>query len=262
MNLLSDRIGVEIDANRSDPLESVIRKRMNACGIRSVSRYSELASSNNDEFGRLVDLVTNNLSKFFRNRAQLRSVAELVVPELTGGVAGRALKVWVIGCATGEEPYSVGMVLSEAAGGTMDFVITASDVSRGALETARRGLYAERQVADIPPELRSRYLTVQENGFRVANALRDRVDFMEHNVTMGPAVRDADMVLCRNVLIYLSGEARRKAMKSIRESLADGGFLLVGNSESLARESGFSSIVTEGGRVYRRPCPARGRTLP
>ncbi len=227
-------------------------RRMDACGINSAVAYRERIDDDGAETSRLVDAVTNNLSRFLRNRDQLQAITNVIGPEFLGR---RTISVWVAGCATGEEPYSLAMALADSLPESTAFHITATDISRRALKTARAGAYSTRQARALPKSVGTRLFAGDDGRMHVSDSLRRRVSFVEHNVTAAAIVRGADLVLCRNVLTYLAPQARRSAIRTLRESIADGGFLFIGNSETLPRGSGFKSIVTPWARVYRRRCP-------
>ena len=255
-DFLTERFGLAFEEHRHHYLDSALAGRMEDCGINSAVAYRRRIENDDAEVRRLADAVTNNLSRFFRNPGQLQAVTNFIVPELHRGRndARRAISVWVAGCATGEEPYSLAMTLADSLPESTEFHITATDISRRALKIARAGTYSPRRARAVPESLRSRYFSNGEGMFRVSDSLRQRVSFVEHNLIEAPIVRGADLVLCRNVLTYFASAARRLAIHTLRESIADGGFLIIGNSETLPRRSGFNAIVTPWARVYRRPC--------
>ncbi|MBU8914397.1 MAG: protein-glutamate O-methyltransferase CheR [Spirochaetales bacterium] len=251
-DLLTERFGLAFEEHRHRFLESGLAGRMEDCGIDSAAAYRRRIENDGDELSRLIDAVTNNLSRFFRNRGQLQAVTDFIVPEFTGG---RAISVWVAGCATGEEPYSLAMTLADSLPESADFHITATDISRRALKIALAGTYSPRRARAVSESARTRYFSDDNGRLSVSASLRRRVSFVEHNVIEAPVVHDADLVLCRNVLTYLAPQARRAAIRTLRESIAAGGFLIIGNSETLPRGSGFNAITTPPARIYRRPCP-------
>ena len=255
-DFLVERFGLGFENHRHRFLDSALAGRMENCGIDSAVAYRRRIENDDAEVNRLADAVTNNLSRFFRNPGQLQAVTDFIIPALHRGRddSRRAISVWVAGCATGEEPYSLAMTLADSLPESTKFHITATDISRRALKIARAGTYSPRRARAVPEPLRSRYISNGEGMFRVSDSLRRRVSFVEHNVIEAPIVRGVDLVLCRNVLTYLASAARQLAIRTLRESIADGGFLIIGNSETLPRRSGFSAVVTPWARVYRRPC--------
>ena len=262
-SLLMDHFGLEFEEHRHNVLDGAISGRMEVCKIDSAAAYRRVLENNGAELDMLVDSVTNNLSRFFRNADQLRAITNFVVPELDADECGgarprgqRDLSVWVAGCATGEEPYSLAMVLTDNLPESRGFHITATDISNRALDIARAGVYATTRTRGVPNSIRTRHFVDDGRRLAISELLRRRVSFVQHNLIESPLVHDADIILCRNVLTYLAASARQSAVRRLRESISDGGFLLIGNSETLPRRSGFDSIVTAWARLYRRPCPA------
>ncbi|MEE8440959.1 MAG: protein-glutamate O-methyltransferase CheR [Spirochaetia bacterium] len=250
-DFLVERFGLAFEEHRHRFLDSALAGRMEDCRIDSAAAYRGRIEDDGVELSRFVDAVTNNLSRFLRNRDQLQAVANFIVPEFVGR---RAISVWVAGCSTGEEAYSLAMTLADSLPESTEFHITATDISRRALKTARAGAYSTRHARALPESVRTRLFAGGNGRLYVSDSLRRRVSFVEHNVIAAPIVRGADLVLCRNVLTYLAPQARRSAIRTLWESTGGGGFLFIGNSETLPRGSGFNSLVTPWARVYRRPC--------
>jgi chemotaxis protein methyltransferase CheR len=270
--LLMDHFGLEFEEHRHNVLDAAVSRRMKECNIDSAAAYERRLEHDSTELGKLVDAATNNLSRFFRNADQLRAITEFIVPQLNnrGGSGARGsrsgndnpLSIWVAGCATGEEPYSLAMTLADVLPELRQFHITATDISRRSLDIARTGAYSPARMNGVPPATRARCFTEEEGQSVVSEQMRRRISFVEHNLMKPPPVHDADVVLCRNVLTYLAPTARRVAVRRLRDAMRDDGFLLLGNSESLPRQSGFTSVSAPWARVYRRSCPPQVRTLP
>jgi len=251
-DFLTARYGLAFEEHRHRFLDSALAGRMEDCGINSAAAYRHRIENDGEELSRLVDAVTNNLSRFFRNRGQLQTVTDFILPELIGG---RAISVWVAGCATGEEPYSLAVTLADSLPESAEFHITATDISRRALKIARAGTYSPRRARAVSESVRTRYFSDDNGRLSVSDSLRRRVSFVEHNVIETSIVRNVDLVLCRNVLTYLAPQACRLAIRTLRDSITEGGFLIIGNSETLPRGSGFTAITRPPARIYRRPCP-------
>lgn len=254
---LASRFGIGFARDRVRLLERAILRRMTAVGTEDPESYCRRIETDDDELSRLVDRVTNNLSRFFRNPEQLAAITDLLAyrARAASGSAGTdTVRVWVAGCSTGEEPYTLAMVLHGAFGDHTPIHITATDISRRALGTARSGSYRAAQARSLPVPLRDRYVETDRGSFRIGAAARERVTFRRHSLTDGPAIEHADLVVCRNVLTYLTREARRVAVRSARRALRDDGWLVIGRSESLPRGSGFVFAGSPALRIYRRTC--------
>lgn len=254
---LASRLGIEFARDRGRLLERAISRRMAAAGTEDPGTYCRQIEADDVELGRLADLVTNNLSRFFRNPEQLAAITDLLAHRAQGGpesTGKERLRVWVAGCSTGEEPYTLAMVLLSTLGEHTPIHITATDISRRALGSARAGSYPSDQARNLPASLRDRYLETNRESIRIAAAARERVSFHWHSLPDGPAIDNADLVVCRNVLTYLTPDARKKAVRSARLALRDGGYLMIGRSESLPRGSEFEFVGDPALRIYRRTC--------
>ena len=217
-------------------------------------RYLESLTRDNGELERLLDSVPMNLTRFFRNAKQLEALRRAIVQGLAEGRADdpAPLRVWSAGCSSGEEPYTLAMVLREALPADRTVEITATDLSLASLAVGRSGVYGERSVDRVPPRYRTRYFTRCPGGLRVCDSIRSMVRFEHHNLIHDAGYHDVDVVVCRNVLVYFDAAVRRAVVARFRTALRPGGFLLVGRSESLAGiRAGFESIGTEEGRIYR-----------
>jgi len=190
------------------------------------------------EFDQIYDLVTTKETYFFREPAQLAAFVEEIVPDVLSRKTVRKLRVWSAGCSTGEEPYSIAMLLQESrffdrAG----FEIFASDLSQQVLVRARKGQYREAAFRATDPTLRDKYFTREADGsWRIGDEIRNRVSFGRLNLYDEPRVSllgTVDVIFCRNVIIYFDDSSKRTVINSFYNRLADGGYLLLGHSESL-----------------------------
>ncbi|MBV9493180.1 MAG: protein-glutamate O-methyltransferase CheR [Acidobacteria bacterium] len=190
------------------------------------------------EFDHIYDLVTTNETYFFREPAQLTAFTEEIVPDLLARKTVKKIRIWSAGCSSGEEPYSLAMLLQEAGlynQGT--FEIFASDINQQVLAKARKGVYRENAFRATTPELRERYFTRQDdNTWRISDEIRNRVSFGRLNLYDEARVSllgHLDVVFCRNVIIYFDDASKRIVVTNFYNRLVDGGYLLLGHSESL-----------------------------
>lgn len=265
--LLSRAAGLVFDESRRESLAYSITERLRATGQTSVSAYLDLVQQpGSAERQELLDEVTIQETHFFRNPPQVRALRAHVVPELVRAAAAgnRRLRIWSAGCSTGEEPYTVAMLLREllpvSAG--WDVQVVATDVSATALEAARAGVYGARSVQLATPEERARFFTERPDGrFEVRPEIRELVTFTHHNLVTDPLPFAADdrldLVLCRNVTIYFSRETTRALVSQLHAGLRDGGYLFLGHSETLWQISDEFRLVALGSGdsaayVYRR----------
>ena len=190
------------------------------------------------EFDEIYDLVTTKETYFFREPAQLAAFVDEIVPDVLSRKTVRKIRVWSAGCSTGEEPYSIAMLLQESryfdrAG----FEIFASDLSQQVLVRARKGQYRETAFRATDPTLRDKYFTRQPDGsWRIRDEIRNRVSFGRLNLYDEPRVAllgTVDVIFCRNVIIYFDDSSKRTVINNFYNRLTEGGYLLLGHSESL-----------------------------
>jgi len=190
------------------------------------------------EFDEIYDLVTTKETYFFREPAQLAAFVDEIVPDVLSRKTVRKIRVWSAGCSTGEEPYSIAMLLQESryfdrAG----FEIFASDLSQQVLVRARKGQYRETAFRATDPTLRDKYFTREPDGsWRIRDEIRNRVSFGRLNLYDEPRVAllgTVDVIFCRNVIIYFDDSSKRTVINNFYNRLTDGGYLLLGHSESL-----------------------------
>jgi len=190
------------------------------------------------EFDEIYDLVTTKETYFFREPAQLAAFVDEIVPDVLSRKTVRKIRVWSAGCSTGEEPYSIAMLLQESryfdrAG----FEIFASDLSQQVLVRARKGQYRETAFRATDPTLRDKYFTREPDGsWRIRDEIRNRVSFGRLNLYDEPRVAllgTVDVIFCRNVIIYFDDSSKRTVINNFYNRLTEGGYLLLGHSESL-----------------------------
>lgn len=190
------------------------------------------------EFDQIYDLVTTNETYFFREPAQLSAFTDEIVPDLLSRKTVKKIRIWSAGCSSGEEPYSLAMLLQEA--GWYDhaaFEIFASDINQAVLAKARKGQYRESAFRATSPAMREKYFTRFDDGtWRVRDEIRNRISFGRLNLYDEARVSllgHLDVVFCRNVIIYFDDSSKKVVVTNFYNRLIDGGYLLLGHSESL-----------------------------
>ena len=271
---LRDQAGLEFDAARRAGLAAVVADRLRSSGAPSVPAYlaSLAGESGAHERQRLLDAVTVQETHFFRNPPQMEVLRRRVLPELLRRAAGRnrPLTIWSAGCSTGEEPYTLAMLLLELApgtGGRAPARVVGTDVSAEALRAAGRATYTGRSVDAMPALVRDRWMEKRPGGsLGVRDEVRRLVDLRLHNLVSDPApfaAGEVDLVVCRNVTIYFGRDTTRLLMGRFHDVLAEGGYLLLGHSETLWQVSDAFTLVPVGDAfVYRRTHQTRRRTVP
>ena len=210
------------------------------------------------EFDQIYDMVTTNETYFFREPAQLTAFVEEVVPDILSRKTFKKIRIWSAGCSSGEEPYSLAMLLQEA--GYYEhasFEIFASDISQQVLSKARRGHYRETAFRATDPSIRDKYFTRQpDNSWHLHDDVRNRVSFGRLNLYDEPRVSllgRLDVIFCRNVIIYFDDTSKRVVVNNFYNRLSEGGYLLLGHSESLiSLSTQFKLRHLKNDMVYQR----------
>jgi len=277
-SLLHDAAGLSFDETRRESLGYSVAERMSATKAESVAAYLALLSGpeGGGERQALLDEVTIPETHFFRNPPQIRALRRYVLPELLRQAApSKRLRVWSAGCSTGEEAYSIAILIRELlpASAGWDVKVLATDVSTRALEGGRAARYGERAfvMTDALDLARWFVLDTTTGSWVVRDEIRDLVDFRHHNlVNEAPPFDpdDVDLILCRNVTIYFDRDTTRRLMKRLHGQLRDGGYLFLGHAETLWQISDDFALVSLGDAfVYRRldkepESPERRAVLP
>jgi two-component system CheB/CheR fusion protein len=261
--VVAERRGIDFRDYRPDTLRNRLRSRMQAAGCVDLATYHARLIADREEIDRLVESLVVPVTEFFRDAWVFDELAARVLPELP--TPSGILRAWVVGTATGEEAYTVAMVLAEAAARQRGrgFEVLASDLDQRSLEVARKGLYSGGAVQAVPPELRKLYFRSEgKDGWRVVEPIRGRVHFAQHDLMgtrLAPTeaiVAAFDLVFCRNVLLYFDPSLRAKAVDRLAAVLEPGGALVIGVTEAPPEDSTAQFTpypgVRPGAGVFRR----------
>jgi two-component system CheB/CheR fusion protein len=259
--VLRDRTTFDFRSYKRSTLERRIGRRMGLKHSECVADYAQLLRQDSTEVAALCDDLLISVTSFFRDPEAWRILQEQVVrPLVARKKANAAFRVWVPGCATGEEAYSIAMLLideREAAAKSFPIQIFASDVDAGALEVGRAGLYSEGIVAAVPAARRRRFFIDEKHGSRVGKELRESVVFARQNLLADPPFSRVDLICCRNLLMYLEPEAQRRIFSLLHFALVEGGHLLLGTAETIGQQQDLFAVVSKHWRIYRRIGPTR-----
>nr|PZN37767.1 MAG: chemotaxis protein CheR [Bacillota bacterium] len=234
--------GIDLDLYKGTQLERRLQALLRRVGVPDLVRYARMLREDSQRVQEFRDFLTINVTEFFRNPDKFRELKESILPDLLA--RSPRLRIWSAGCSTGAEPYSVAIILDEL-GAASRAEILASDIDERALDQARLGIYSEREMKEVDPVRRRRYFVPTGDGWQVVPAIRRRVRFWAMNLLADPFPEACDLILCRNVVIYFSEEAKDQLYRRFRAALKPGGVLFVGGTESLlrARELGFAPIT-------------------
>ena len=243
-----------------------IRARMQQVHADSFQAYIVYLDRHADEHVALFNTILINVTAFFRDPDAWKVLAEDIVPRLIDETAdSRNLRIWSTGCSSGEEAYSLAILLSEHLGdraNALNIKIYATDVDEDALQAARQGLYRVEQLRDMPAALLDRYFTREGQTYRVRRDLRRWVIFGRHNVAQDPPLSHIDLLVCRNVLIYFSAELQDRILARFHYAVRDGGFLFLGRSESLLARSRWFAPYHVKWRIFQRTTAPAATPIP
>ncbi len=251
------RTAHEVDFTHYKPttVERRIRRRMTLHRTESLQDYIKILEDNPAEVEQLYGDILIRVTGFFRDAQVFEILRRDIFPRLLADRDnGNPLRVWVPGCATGEEAYSLAMAIMETAGAgfASPVQIFATDVSEIAIDYARSGIYPETVLGEISPERMRRFFTKMENGYRVAKAVRDCCVFARQNLTKDPPFSNIDLISCRNVMIYLGSMLQRKVMAIFHYALRPDGYLLLGSSETIGNFSELFSAADRKHKIYQK----------
>ena len=215
--------------------EKQMRRRIDTIatkhGCSNYDEYIRVLKTDKDKFEAFVNFLTINVSEFYRNPDQWKLMDENVIPKLIKQ-HGKNLHVWSAACSTGDEPYSLVMALSKHIP-LSNIHITATDLDKQVLQKAQVGLYNEKSIANVPPEFKRKYFKQIGKSFQISDEIKRCVTFKEHNLLKDTYPGNLDLVVCRNVLIYFTEEAKDRIYKGISQSLKKDGVLFVGSTEQI-----------------------------
>jgi chemotaxis methyl-accepting protein methylase len=249
--------GFGFDAYKESCLKRRVAVRMRASGVSSYEEYADLLDRDAAEYERLLDTLTINVTKFYRNRETWDVISSSVLPSLWERRAGH-VRCWSAGCASGEEPYTIGILISEVAQKSPATVglasIDATDFDRRSLERAGRGEYNETAFEEMPDELVRRYFS-GASPKTIRPEVRSMVRFLRHDITREPAPAPPyDLIICRNVLIYFDRDTQHRLVSQFIGDLNQDGYLVLGRAETLFGEARTQLQLEDAReRIYRRP---------
>lgn len=256
LEILYARTRVDFSEYKQSTVNRRIERRMVALGIEDIDAYTQHCRENPQAVDDLFKELLISVTRFFRDRSEFDQL-EKHLPELIEKCDHKPLRVWISGCATGEEAYSIAILLSEALGGPKidlsDHVqIYATDIDRDALAVARRGVYSESALNDLPKGLADKYFIRENDTIRAIENLRSAILFSEHNVCHAPPFQRIDLLCCRNLLIYFGVALQRKVMTRFNYSMTDSSLLFLGTAENV---SGSDELFSQHGaamHIYRK----------
>lgn len=251
--------GLALEAYKDKCIRRRIAVRMRACGVHTYADYLAFLERTPGEYDRLRDTLTINVTRFFRNPETWAALRRSIIPELCQPNRGE-LRAWSAGCSSGEEPYTLAMVVADHLDRTgrgedlRRLAVDATDVDRESLDRARRATYGRSSLSETPADMLQRYFRPAGDERQVVPRVRDRVRVRAHDLSREPPPgRDYDLIVCRNVVIYFDRPMQERLFSTFADALAPGGILVLGKVETIfgpARER--LVLLDPRERVYRR----------
>jgi len=264
-DLIYKKTGLFFEEKKIYFVKKRVNKRMEEGGFNDFSTYYKFLlfdSNKEDELQKLIELLTTNETYFFREFEQLQSFAEHCLPEVCEKKEKNKdynLRIWSAGCSTGEEPYTLSIILLEMLDNPYLWKkeIIATDIDTMALEKAKRGVYGYRSIKNVPEDYFAKYFVNNGDEYRIKLTAKSIVKFAKINLYDDNEIRklkNFDFIFCRNVLIYFNDISRKKVVNYFYEALNPGGYIFLGHSESMSRISSAFRIKRKGGFiVYQKP---------
>ena len=266
LNLINKETGVDFSHYKMPTIKRRILRRMFLYKIKTLKEYAKLLTSKNEEINILYQDLLINVTCFFRDTDAHKYLKSTLLPRLLKSkTADETLRIWIPACSTGEEAYSIAMTILELKTELdlhVNVQIFASDLSKMAITKARIGEYALSQLESIPGNLLQRFYTKTGNNYRIAKTVREMCVFTQHNILRDPPFSRVDLISCCNLLIYLDAAAQKKAIATFHYALSDGGYLILGKSETTGASSHLFSAVNSKLKIYARKKNSGPRKLP
>jgi two-component system CheB/CheR fusion protein len=255
ISIIRDKKGTDFYNYKKNTLIRRLEKRISINQFVSLDDYIHFLQYDSNEINLLYKELLIGVTSFFREKEAYARLQEVVLPKIFHSEGARPrIRIWCIGCSTGEEAYSLAILCKEymeANHLNADIKLFATDIDNDSIEIAGAGIYPASIASDVPAERLSKYFTTTEKGLQVNEAIRRMVVFARHDILQDPPFSKIDLISCRNMLIYFNTEAQRKVLAKLYYSLQDKGFLLLGTSESIGNlTEGFATIDTKW-KIYQ-----------
>ncbi len=252
--LLKEAYGIDFSCYKAGTIQRRISRRQALLGINTTEAYIDKVEQDSKELEKLHQDLLISVTRFFRDQEAFDQLSKEVIPRIVRNHYNGIIRVWVVGCATGEEAYSLAMLFDEEIRrqqAPAELKLFATDAHRESLRIASRGIYGEEQISGLSAERRERYFQPQGNKFQVSKALRGMIVFAPHNLIRDAPFTQLALISCRNLLIYLRPAAQHKSLRMFNFALAPRGFLFLGPSETPGEVTEFEPVDRRW-RIYRK----------
>ncbi len=254
--LIYKESGITFSTTNRAILESRLKEKLRSMQLEKVMDYYNLITHDAEEKKNLLDSVTTNLTRFFRNMPHFEAMEHFVIPELVKAKRAKGknkIKIWSAGCSTGEEPYTIAMLMKKHLPPNFTAEIIASDLSLKCLLVGKTGFYQDSKVTGIPDDYLRMYLDKVDNGYQIKSEIMNMINFDYHNLKNDSKHTDFDIVFCRNVIIYFDEAAQKDVIDRFWRAMSPEAYLFIGHSESLfGMNTKFEFIKTDWACFYKK----------
>lgn len=234
-----DLTKIDLNAYKEKQMKRRIDTLITKHRVKGYENYVQVLKTDKARFEEFVNYLTINVSEFYRNPEQWVFLDQEIIPDLISKF-GKNLKIWSAACSTGDEPYSLVMAFSKHIP-LNQIKIYATDLDKQVIEKARMGLYTEKSIVAVPADLKKKYFTKVGPSYQISEEIKSRVEFKEHNLLKDAYPSNYHLIVCRNVLIYFTEEAKDEIFRKFQQALTKGGMLFIGSTEQIMnyKEVGF-----------------------
>ncbi len=254
-SMLSRHTGTDFSNYKSATLQRRLAKRLAILNLETIEEYIPVLEKNPRELDEMFNMILIGVTTFFRDTDAFKALEKLLQEMLQSKSSQEAIRVWVPGCSTGEEAYSIAILLSELLKdhtNQFSIQIFATDIDEKALAKARKGIYSEASLEQVPKSLISQYFTKTGNNYELSKAVRSLVLFSKHDLTSNPPFLKLDLISCRNLLIYFNASLQQQIIPIFHYALRQGGYLFLGKSESVGHFSDLFAAIDARNKVFQR----------
>ncbi|WP_084157532.1 CheR family methyltransferase [Oceanobacillus manasiensis] len=233
---IKSKLGIDLNLYKEAQMKRRLTSLRNKRGFSNFKSYFEAMNQEEVLLNEFIDRITINVSEYYRNPKRWVVLEKEIFPALLKKT--KKLSIWSAACSTGEEPYSLAILLNEHFP-QLDFQITATDIDLNALEKAKQGVYSEQSLKELPNKLKEKFFREQHGLYSVKPVLREKILFKQHNLLADSYPKNMDLIVCRNVLIYFTDPAKETIYHNFSASLKKGGFLFVGSTEQIFNPTSY-----------------------
>jgi two-component system CheB/CheR fusion protein len=255
LDILEKMTGVDFSQYKQATLHRRITRRMQLNKISTLNDYLKLLKKNPTELKKLFEEVTIHVTNFFRDSDSFDSLQKKVFPKVFNITSKEPVRVWVPACSTGQEAYSIAMLMMEynvAARSKIQIQVFATDVSEDSIKKARTGIYTIDETANIPEKLLNKYFEKINTGYKVTKDLRNSCVFAKHDLTRDASFSQMDLICCRNLLIYFNQNNQKKSVHTFNYALKPNGYLFLGHEESLGSMEKLFTVVDRKNSIFKK----------